>query len=51
MTRLRQRALRGPDDTQLARAVSRGAKRALAARAAIGILTLALLAVGAVLAT
>ena len=51
MTRLRTRALGGPDDAALARQVRRGAVLAGALRAAIGLLSLALLALAAVLAT
>lgn len=51
MTRLRQRSLREPADSALAAQVRRGAVRAGALRATIGALSLALLAVSAVLAT
>ena len=52
MTRLRRRAVaEGAGDAALAAAVRRGAARAVLLRAAIGALTLALLAVGAALAT
>ena len=47
MTRLRERAARDPGDDALADLVRRGATRALALRAAIGALTLALLLVAA----
>ena len=51
MTRLRQRALGASGDAALALALRRGAMRALVLRATIGVLTLALLAVGVVLTT
>jgi hypothetical protein len=51
MTRARARAIRSPDDTDLTRRVRRGAIRATILRAAIGVLTLALLALAAALAT
>lgn len=51
MTRLRARAVQHPDDDALADRVRRGAARALALRGAIGALTLALLLVGALLAS
>lgn len=51
MTRLRHRALRGPGDRALAVRVRRGAVRATILRAAIGVLSLALLVLVAVLAT
>ncbi|MQA73744.1 MAG: hypothetical protein GEU88_05265 [Solirubrobacterales bacterium] len=51
MTRLRQRSVCDPADAALAARVRRGAVRALALRAAIGALTLALLALVAVLLT
>jgi hypothetical protein len=50
MTRLRTRALREPDDAALTLRVRRGAAVASAHRAAIGLLSLALLALAAVLA-
>lgn len=50
MTRLRSRALREPDDPALAFQVRRGAALAGALRAAIGVLSLVLLALAAVLA-
>lgn len=51
MTRLRARAVRAPGDARLADAVRRGAVRARALRAAIGVLSLVLLFVAAALAT
>jgi uncharacterized membrane protein len=51
MTRLRQDALRDPDRAELAVKVRRGARSAAALRAAIAVLSLALLALGAVIAT
>jgi uncharacterized membrane protein len=51
MTRARSRAVRAPDDPDLARRVRRGSVRAAVLRAMIGGLTLALLALAAVLAT
>jgi uncharacterized membrane protein len=51
MTRSRARAMRAPQDADLARRVRRGAARAVALRASIGGLTLALLALAAVLAS
>ena len=51
MTRLRGRMVQAPGDTALAGAVARGARRALVLRAAIGLLTLALLAAGAAIAS
>jgi uncharacterized membrane protein len=51
MTRLRARAVRSPQDADLARRVRRGAARAVALRAGIGALTLALLALAAALAS
>jgi hypothetical protein len=47
MTRIRRAAAAAPDDPALASRVSRGARRAAVLRAAIGALTLALLALGA----
>ena len=49
MTRLRERAAREPDDDAFADLVRRSAARALALRAVIGALTLALLLVAALL--
>jgi uncharacterized membrane protein len=51
MTRLRAAALMAPDDRQLAARVRRGARAATLLRAAIGLLSLALIALGALLAT
>jgi len=51
MTRLRQDALRGPGSAELTAKVRRGARSAAALRAAIAALSLALLALGAVIAT
>jgi hypothetical protein len=51
MTRLRRDALGDPGDPDLAARVRRGAGRATVLRSAIGLLTLALVALGAVLAT
>jgi uncharacterized membrane protein len=51
MTQLRQRLLRQPDDGSLADVVRRGARNAAVLRGAIGLLTLALVVLGAVLAT
>jgi uncharacterized membrane protein len=51
MTRLRRAALAAPEDQRLARRVERGARRATVLRAAIGLLSLALIALGALLAT
>ena len=51
MTRLRRRALHHPDDMGLAGRVRRGARVAGALRALIGVISLALVALGAVLAT
>jgi uncharacterized membrane protein len=51
MTRLRQRAVREPLDLALAALIDRGARQALILRTTIGALTLALLALGAVLAS
>jgi len=50
MTRSRARAVRSPGDADLARRVRRGAVRATILRAAIGVLTLALVALAAALA-
>jgi putative copper export protein len=51
MTRARAREMRAPQDAELARRVQRGAARAVALRASIGGLTLAQLALAAVLAS
>jgi uncharacterized membrane protein len=51
MTRLRQRALHAPLDPTLSAPIDHGARQALILRTAIGALTLALLALGAVLAS
>jgi len=51
MTRLRQRGLDTPLDPTLSALIGRGARQALILRTAIGALTLALLALGAVLAS
>ena len=51
MTRLRQDALRDPGSTELAAKVRRGARNAAALRATIAALSLALLALGTVIAT
>jgi uncharacterized membrane protein len=51
MTRLRGRMVQEPGDAALAAAVERGARRALVLRAAIGLLTLALLAAGSAIAS
>jgi len=51
MTRLRRAALAAPQDHRLAEQVERGARAAVVLRAAIGLLTLALIALGALLAT
>jgi hypothetical protein len=51
MTRLRRAALAAPPDHRLAEQVERGARAAVVLRAAIGLLTLALIALGALLAT
>jgi hypothetical protein len=51
MTRLRQDALRDPGSPELAAKVRRGARTAVALRAAIAALSLALLALGTVIAT
>jgi hypothetical protein len=50
MTRLRRASLAAPDDAPLAARVGRGARRAALLRALIGVLSLALLAVGVLLA-
>jgi len=49
MTQLRTASLAAPEDAHLDRLVHRGAKRATALRAAIGLLSLALIAIGALL--
>jgi hypothetical protein len=51
MTRLRGRALAAPDDPRLSARVRRGARSAALLRATIGLLSLALIALGALLAT
>jgi pantoate kinase len=51
MTRLRQRALREPQDAALTARIERNARRALVLRALIGALTVALLVLGAALAS
>jgi hypothetical protein len=51
MTRLRAAALAAPHDRSLTRRVHRGARAATFLRAAIGLLSLALIALGALLAT
>ena len=51
MARLRQDALRGPGRLELAAKVERGARNAAVLRAAIAVLSLALLALGTVIAT
>lgn len=51
MTRLRQDVLRDADSAELAAKVRRGARNAAALRATIATLSLALLALGAVIAT
>lgn len=51
MTRLRAAALAAPDDRQLAAQARHGARAATLLRAAIGLLSLALIALGALLAT
>jgi uncharacterized membrane protein len=51
MTRLRAAALAAPQDRRLAAQVLRGARAATLLRAAIGLLSLALIALGALLAT
>jgi ABC-type Fe3+ transport system permease subunit len=51
MTRLRQDALRGPGSAEFTAKVRRGARSAAALRAAIAALSLALLVLGAVIAT
>ena len=49
--RPRRAALAAPPDHRLAEQVERGARAAVVLRAAIGLLTLALIALGALLAT
>lgn len=49
MTRLRRAALTSPDDAQLALRVRRGSRSAAMLRATIGVLSLALIAVGTLL--
>ena len=51
MTRLRQRALREPQDAALTARIERNARRALVLRALLGALTVSLLALGAALAS
>ena len=51
MTRLRQRAVREPRDAVLTARIERNARRALLLRALIGALTVAMLALGAALAS
>jgi uncharacterized membrane protein len=51
MTRLRVAAMRAPDDLQAHRRVAQGARAATLLRAAIGVLTLILIALGSLLAT
>src|SRR5262249_11125274 len=51
MTRLRQDALRDPGSPELTAKVRRGARNAAVLRAAIAVLSLALLALGTVIAT
>jgi hypothetical protein len=51
MTRLRQRAVREPQDPALTAHIERSARRALVLRTLIGALTVALLALGAALAS
>jgi hypothetical protein len=51
MTRLRQDALRDPGSAELVAKVRRGARNATTLRAAIAALSLALLALGTVIAT
>jgi len=51
MTRLRAAALAAPDDPQLRRQVRQGARAATVLRAAIGLLSLAMIALGSLLAT
>jgi uncharacterized membrane protein len=51
MTRLRQAALAAPGDLRLARRVRRGARSAMVLRAALGLLSVALIALGSLLAT
>lgn len=51
MTRMRRRMLQDPEDAALAQRVSREARRATWLRAALGVLTLALIGLGSVLVT
>lgn len=51
MTRVRRASLAAPDDTALAAGVRRGARAATLLRASIGLLSLALIALGSLLAT
>ena len=51
MTRARRASLSAPDDTALAAGVRRGARAATLLRASIGLLSLALIALGSLLAT
>lgn len=51
MTRVRAAALAAPDDAALSGRVRRGARAATALRASIGLLSLALIALGSLLAT
>lgn len=51
MTRLRAAALAAPEQLELKRRVSHGAHSAALLRAAIGLLSLALIALGSLLAT
>jgi uncharacterized membrane protein len=51
MTRVRSAALAAPDDLQLSGQVRQGARAATVLRAVIGLLSLALIALGALLAT
>jgi hypothetical protein len=51
MTRLRQQALREPQDPALTAHIERNARRALVLRALIGVLTVALLTLGTALAS
>jgi uncharacterized membrane protein len=51
MTRLRQRAVREPPDPTMSALIDRGARQALILRTTIGALTLALLTLGAALAS
>lgn len=51
MTRLRRSSLQQPDNVLLARRVQQGARRAAVLRAGIGLLSLALIALGVLVAT